>query len=103
MYAMLGTRPDIAAAVSYVSRFSENPQQLHWRALYRRYLKGTVDHGILYDGKPLKSGLMELIGYTDADWGSDPTDRKSISGYVFHPHQLEMPKTANSTTFVNRG
>ncbi len=27
---------------------------------------------------------MELIGYTDSDWGSDPTDRKLLSGYIFH-------------------
>lgn len=30
MYAMLGTRPDIAYAVSVVSRFSANPITDHW-------------------------------------------------------------------------
>lgn len=26
---------------------------------------------------------INLTGYTDADWGSDITDRKSISGFIF--------------------
>ena len=26
---------------------------------------------------------MVLKGYTDADWGADKNDRKSITGYIF--------------------
>jgi hypothetical protein len=45
MYAMLGTRPDIAYAVSVVSRFAANPDQLHKAAVTRilRYLRKTVE------------------------------------------------------------
>ena len=43
MYLMIGTRPDIAAAVSIVSQFSANPTHLHYQAAKRilRYIKGT--------------------------------------------------------------
>jgi hypothetical protein len=35
MYAMLGTRPDIAFAVTQLSQFSSNPGLPHWMALKR--------------------------------------------------------------------
>jgi hypothetical protein len=39
------TRPDIAFAVGYVSRFIEDPREDHWTAVKRllRYVKGTLD------------------------------------------------------------
>ena len=48
MYAMLGTRPDIAYAVGNLSRFTSNPGPSHWQSLKRvlRYLAGTVQHMI---------------------------------------------------------
>jgi hypothetical protein len=33
MYIMIGTRPDIAFAVSIVSRFASNPNNTHWLAV----------------------------------------------------------------------
>ena len=49
MHLTTATRPDIAYAVSYVSRFMENPQEEHWVAVKRifRYLRGTKAHGML--------------------------------------------------------
>ena len=44
-----------------------------------RYLKGTLNHGILYK----QDGLDKCIGYNDADWAGDISDGKSISGYIF--------------------
>ena len=43
MHLMCATRPDIAFAVGMVSRFMENPQDVHWTAVKRifRYLQGT--------------------------------------------------------------
>ena len=45
MYAVVGTRPDIAYAVSYLARFMANPGYRHWEAVkcVIRYLKGTKD------------------------------------------------------------
>ena len=81
MYLMLCTRPDIAYAISQLSRFAANPSEKHYAALKRlfRYLKGTSDYGLAID---TQNQLDTLIVYTDANWGRD-NDRSSTGGYVF--------------------
>jgi len=78
MYAMLGSRPDIAYAVGLVSQFNHSPLWEHWIAVKRifRYLAGTKGHQLQY-GTSNNSG-----GFSDADWGSGH-DRKSVGGFVF--------------------
>ena len=44
-----------------------------------RYVKGTLNYGLLYS----KQGNSKCVGYSDADWAGDFTDRKSTSGYCF--------------------
>nr|CAN78706.1 hypothetical protein VITISV_028658 [Vitis vinifera] len=55
------------------------PLDTHWKAIKRilRYLNGTTDLGIVL--KP--SETMNLVGFYDADWGSDVDDRRSTSGH----------------------
>lgn len=80
LYLMVTTRPDIAFAVTQLAKFVNNPRQEHWRAAKRtlRYLRGTMDLGITY-----KKGLrLEIRCYSDADWATDPTTRRSVTGYV---------------------
>ena len=50
LYLAMGTRPDIAFAVSSVARFSAKPTQQHWTGVKRilRYLRGTADHGLAF-------------------------------------------------------
>ncbi|KAG8786664.1 hypothetical protein FRC15_010949 [Serendipita sp. 397] len=85
MYAAIATMPQLAYAVQTLSQFSSNPAPEHHTALKRvfRYLVKARDEkwGLTYGGQ-LESP-DELVGYSDADWGSNPNDRKSISGYVF--------------------
>ena len=83
MYAMVCTRVDIAYAVSVMSRFMSNPGKLHWDAVkwIMRYLKGTLDHGLMY-GKS-KHEVCEVRGYVDSDFAGEFDRRKSISGYLF--------------------
>ena len=78
---MLGSRPDIAYAVSKISQFSTNPNASHWTAVKRvfRYLAGTLNRGLYYG---IKEDERRGAGFTDADWGASE-DRKSISGYTF--------------------
>ena len=45
-------------------------------------MKGTTNHGILYQRQET-TPESELIGFADADWAGDVTDRRSTSGYVF--------------------
>ena len=48
MYAITCTRPDIAFVVGKLSRYTNNPSQAHWQAVYRilKYLKHIMDYGI---------------------------------------------------------
>jgi hypothetical protein len=81
MCLMVGTRPDIAFAMSQLSKFVESPTTLQWKAVkgVMRYIKQTADHGLCY-----KSGCkFELEGYYDSDRASDKLTRKSTSGYIF--------------------
>lgn len=79
LYLAGSTRPDISFAVSSLSRFNEQPHQIHWMAAKRviRYLKGTIDLGIQYSRSENR-----LFGHSDADWANCKVDRKSYTGYV---------------------
>ena len=81
LYVALGTRPDIAFAVTRLSRFNSDPTEEHLRyAKYvLRYLKGTKSLRICYNG----SSNAGLIGYSDSNWGENKDDRHSTSGQVF--------------------
>ena len=78
---LTATRPDIMYAVSLISRYMENPKEIHLLAAKRifRYLQGTADFGLLYK----KGEHSDLMGFTDSDYAGDQDDRKSTSGYVF--------------------
>ena len=50
MYLSTCIRPDISAAVSELSKFSQNPGAEHWEGVKRvlRYVSSTVGEGLLY-------------------------------------------------------
>ena len=81
MYLSVGSRPDISFAVARLAQQVEAPTQPLWTAAKRilRYLAGTKDVGILYDGKC----SLSPVGYSDSDWGGCKINRKSTSGYAF--------------------
>ncbi|SDA03668.1 BZ3500_MvSof-1268-A1-R1_C133g00719 [Microbotryum saponariae] len=58
LYISLGTRPDIAFAVSYLARFANNPGRRHW--------------------------IAGVVGYSDANWGACVDTSVSTMGYVFY-------------------
>ena len=80
MYAMMVTRPDLAFAVSVVSRFMSKPGPMYWMAVKRimRYLKSTLDMRLRIRGQHIN-----IKSYSDADWIGNVENRRSISGYVF--------------------
>ncbi len=81
MYAMLGTRPDLAYPVGLLGRFASDPSVTHWDGVLSvfKYLKHTSDLGITYSG-----GCEQLDGYSDADFATSDVDRRQVtSGYVF--------------------
>ena len=81
MYIMLGTRGDIAYAVSMASRYLANPGPQHMKLARRilRYLKGTRALRLAYKGH-----LQMLKGFTDADWAGCRDTRRSTAGYLFN-------------------
>ena len=81
LYAAMATRPDIAQAVSAVSKFNADPNAAHLTAVKRilRYLKGTLNLVLKYE----RSESGALIGFSDADWAGDQDDRHSTTGNVF--------------------
>jgi transposase InsO family protein len=76
------TRPDLAYAISCLSRHLENPNKDHEAAAKRvlRYLNGTLDTGITFQ---CRSNEPMVFGYSDSDWAGDAETRRSTSGYAF--------------------
>eukprot|EP00873_Tetraselmis_striata_P041458 jgi/Tetstr1/461722/TSEL_006812.t1 len=76
------TRPDLAFAISVLSRFQSAPQKIHLMQLKRvlRYLKGTPGMGITYGAT--EPGGARLVVYSDSDWAADTNNRRSQSGDI---------------------
>ena len=57
------------------------PSDQHWLAVKKilRHLKGTVSWGLHFQAASLRQPFP-LHAYCDADWASDPDDRRSTSG-----------------------
>jgi len=49
-----------------------------------RYLRGTTDYGLCYQGRPGLDRVLDNYGFVDADWAGDLDQRRSTSGYVFN-------------------
>ncbi|KAK3037285.1 hypothetical protein RJ639_029697 [Escallonia herrerae] len=66
-------RPDIAFAVRVVSRFMQTPNKPHLELVQRivRYVKSTIDYGILYR----RNETCRLVGYCDTDYARDHDTR----------------------------
>jgi hypothetical protein len=78
---LTNTRLDICFAMNTLSQFLVEPRHVHLVAAKHvmRYLKGTLDYGLSYDG----DHNFTLSGYTDSDWAGSVFDRKSTSGCCF--------------------
>uniref|UniRef100_A0A2N9ICE2 Integrase catalytic domain-containing protein n=1 Tax=Fagus sylvatica TaxID=28930 RepID=A0A2N9ICE2_FAGSY len=92
------TRPDILYGVGLVSRYMEAPTMTHLKTAKRilRYVKGTLDFGLLYS--PSKE--FKLFGYCDSDWAGDMDDRKSTTGFVFYMGDTTFTWTSKKQPIV---
>ena len=83
MYAMVCTRPDIAQAVSMVSRYMAHPGKVHWQAVkwILRYLRGSAELGLVFDRNSSNGTLV--MGFVDSDFAGDLDKRRSLTGYLF--------------------
>ena len=75
------TRPEVCFAVNTLSQHLVQPRHVHQIAAKHvmRYLKGTIDFGLYYDG----SHEYRLYGYIDADWAGSISDMKITLGRFF--------------------
>ena len=73
------TCPAIAYVVHVVSQFVASPTIVYWAAIFRIlwYLRGTIFHSLLLSC----TSSLELCAYSDANYGSDPIDRKYVTGF----------------------
>ena len=81
MFLATVTRPDLAFAVSVVARSMEQPSENDWRKVKRifRYIKGTISPDIKYGPKG-KPAVLDM--YSDSDYASETSSRKSTSGLI---------------------
>ena len=86
MYAMVYTRLDISHVMGVLSRFMSNPGKEHWTTVKRvfRYLRGTSDYGLCYQGRIGLVKVLDICVFVDVDWAEDLDQRRSTSGYVFN-------------------
>jgi ATP-binding cassette subfamily B (MDR/TAP) protein 1 len=87
MYAMVCTRPDIAQAVSTVSRFMSNPGRPHCEAVkwILRYLRGSTNMKLCFGGSKAK-----LIAYSDSDFWQEILMAESLLQFIWLPIQGEQ-------------
>ena len=78
LFAAIATRPDIAFAVSRLSRFNQRPGKQHHKAADRvfHYLFQTQDYCIRYWGD--SQDLSSFVYASDASFGDNTLDRKSF-------------------------
>jgi hypothetical protein len=67
--------------VNTLSQYLVEPRCVHLVATkyVMRYLKGTLDFGLFYNGDQ----DFKLIGYIDSDWAGSVSDRKITLGCCF--------------------
>ena len=73
--------PDIAFAVNLVAMCSASPSRRRCNGIRHifRYIQGSQDLDLLYT----RNQDMTLVGYSNADYMSDPHNARSQTGYVF--------------------
>jgi hypothetical protein len=73
------TRPDISYYVHIMSQFVSALTRIHYSHLLHvlRYLRGTSTCRLFFS----RSSSLQLQSYCDTTWTSDPSDRRSLSGY----------------------
>jgi hypothetical protein len=79
MFLSVRTLPEIAVAVGSLAMHVQQPLPLHWSGVKRilRYLHGTANDGLVFNKVPDHEFTLAI--YADADWATNPEDRRSGS------------------------
>ncbi|RDY12809.1 hypothetical protein CR513_02346, partial [Mucuna pruriens] len=81
IYAQVCTRPDIAFVLGVLGRYLSDLGMQHWKAVKRvmRYLKRTKGYMLTYR----KSKGLEIIKYSDSNFGGCQDSKRSMFGYIY--------------------
>ena len=107
IYALVIARPDISLPTTKLSQYNSNPALAHYHAAKAvfAYLNNTKDDGLIFWRRDPRMDLPDVplptaystvhnalqplptlphvpIGFSDSDWGSDFSHRRSISGMI---------------------
>ena len=108
IYALVVARLDISFAVIKLSQYGASPAPIHYQAIRHvfAYLNNTREEGLIYWRSTPRMDLPEinspaprsnqlhclerpvpisphaLLTYSDSDWGSDASHRRSVTGVV---------------------
>nr|GEY48038.1 ribonuclease H-like domain, reverse transcriptase, RNA-dependent DNA polymerase [Tanacetum cinerariifolium] len=79
---LLHTRPDLSYSVGLLSRFMQEPQEQHIKAIRQvlRYVKGTKDYEITYK----HNGGNKIHGFSDSCYGVNTQEGKGTTGIIFY-------------------
>ncbi|XP_068503673.1 uncharacterized mitochondrial protein AtMg00810-like [Phaseolus vulgaris] len=79
---LTNTQLDIAFVVHNFSQFIYAPTNHHQQAVSRllRYLRGTPGEGLYFS----HTSPLHLCGFSDSDWVTCTTTRKSVTGYFIY-------------------
>nr|GEW78634.1 ribonuclease H-like domain, reverse transcriptase, RNA-dependent DNA polymerase [Tanacetum cinerariifolium] len=79
---LLHTRPDLSYSVGLLSRFMQEPNEQHMKAIRQilRYVKGTKDYGITYK----HNGGNKIQGFSDSSYGVNTQEGKGTTGIIFY-------------------
>nr|GEW44158.1 ribonuclease H-like domain, reverse transcriptase, RNA-dependent DNA polymerase [Tanacetum cinerariifolium] len=79
---LLHTRPDLSYSVGLFSRFMQEPEEQHMKAIKKvlRYVKGTKDYEITYK----HNGGNKIHEYSDSSYGVNTQEVKGTTGIIFY-------------------
>ena len=97
------TRPDLCYVVNRLSQFLAKSRVLYSQVVVHvlQYIKNTFGQGLFYP----TSTSLQLKAFVDANWGTCPHSRKSISGYCVFSWRLipflEIQETTHNFEIIS--
>ncbi|KAG8478662.1 hypothetical protein CXB51_028525 [Gossypium anomalum] len=72
-------KPNITFAVNKVCQFMHRPLDQYFKTVKRilRYLQSIMEYGLHFTA----AVSLDLVGFSDANWGTDVDDRQSTTGF----------------------
>ena len=90
LYLAMKTRPDLAQAVSMMSRVVSNPSEEHFAAMQQMcvYAYNSRKQKLVFRGRNHTAGAPDLLyAFVDADYNNAATNYKATSGYCIYHNQ----------------